>query len=69
MDKSKCAKNTDLGNLKSDVDDFGINKFKNISADLSKRSNVSKNDVVKMTVYDELVLKRLMLFKLLILLI
>ena len=51
MDKSKCAKNTDLGNLKSDVDDSGINKFKNISADLSKRSNVSKNDVVKMTVY------------------
>ena len=52
---SKCTKNVDLANLKPDVDSLGIDKLKNISADLSKLSNASKKHVVKMTVCDELV--------------
>ena len=45
----------DLGNLKSEVDEFDIGKLKSTPTDLSKLRNVVKNEVVKKTKYDELV--------------
>ena len=38
---------TNLGNLKSDVDKLDVNKLVPVSVDLSKVSDVVKNDVVK----------------------
>ena len=46
-----------LSNLKSKVDKLDIGKLEAIPVDLSKLSNVVKNDVVKKTEYDELVKK------------
>ena len=51
------ALKTNLGNLKTEVDKLDIDKLVPISNDLSKLSNVVKNDVVKKTVYDKLVAK------------
>ena len=47
----------DLANLKSDVDKLDIDKLETTPADLSELNNVLKNDVVKNTVYDQLVKK------------
>ena len=44
-------------NLKTEVDKLGIDKLATIPVDLSKLSNVVKNDVVKKNVYDKLVAK------------
>ena len=41
--------------LKSKADKFDIGKLKITPVDLSKLSNVVKNDVVKKTEYDELI--------------
>ena len=46
-----------MANLKTEVDQLGINKLVPVPTDLSKLSNVVKNDVVKKTVYDKLVAK------------
>ena len=47
VDSSSFALKTNLANLKSEVDKLDINKLVPIPADLSKLSNVVKNDVVK----------------------
>ena len=48
---------TNLANLKTEVDKLDIDKLVPVSTDLSKLSNVVKNDVVKKTVYEKLVAK------------
>ena len=48
---------TNLANLKTKVDKLDIDKLVTVPVDLSKLSNVVKNEVVKKTVYDELVAK------------
>ena len=57
VDTSNFALKTNLANLKTEVDKLDIDKSVPIPADLSKLSNVVKNDVVKKTVYDKLVTK------------
>ena len=46
-----------LINLKSNVDKLDVDKFIPVPVDLSKLSDVVKNDVVKQDVYNELVKK------------
>ena len=56
VDTSSFALKTNLANLKTDVDKLDIDKLATVPVDLSKLSNVVKNDVKK-TVYDKLVAK------------
>ena len=51
VDTSRFALKTNLANLKTEVDKLDVEKLVPIPADLSKLSNVVKNDVKK-TVYD-----------------
>ena len=51
------ALKTNLANLKTEFDKLDINKLVAVLTDLSKLSNVVKNDVVKKTVLDKLVAK------------
>ena len=46
-----------FSNLKIEVDKWDIDKLIPVPTDLSKLSNVVKNDVVKKDVYDKLVAK------------
>ena len=55
VDTSGFALKTNLANLKSDVDKLDIDKLKPVPNDLSKLSDVVKNDVVKKTDYNKLV--------------
>ena len=57
IDTSSFALKTNLANLKTEVDKLDIDKLVPVPTDLSKLSNVVKNDVVKKTVYDKLVTK------------
>ena len=57
IDTSSFALKTNLANLKSEVDKLDVNKLKPIPTDLSKLSDVVKNDVVKKTDYNKLVAK------------
>ena len=57
IDTSNVALKTNLANLKTEVDKLDIDKLVPIPNDLSKLSNVVKNDVVKKTVYNKLVAK------------
>ena len=57
VDTSTFALTTNLAILKTEVDKLDINKLAPVSVDLSKLSDVVKNDVVKKTVYDKLVAK------------
>ena len=57
VETSSFALKTNLACLKTEVDKLGIDKLVPVPADLSKLSDVVKNDVVKKTVYDELVTK------------
>ena len=57
VDTSSFALKTNLANLKTEVDKLDIDKLAPVPADLSKLSDVAKNDVVKTTVYDKLVAK------------
>ena len=57
VDTSNFTLKTNLASLKTEVNKLDIGKLVPISADLSKLSNVVKNDVVKKTVYDKLVAK------------
>ena len=54
---SSFALKTNLANLKTEVDKLDIDKLVPVPVDLSKLSDVVKNDVVKKTVYDKLVAK------------
>ena len=56
-DTSSFALKTNLANLKSEVDKLDIDKLVPIPTDLSKLSNVVKNDVVKKADYSKLVTK------------
>ena len=57
VDTSSFALKTNLASLKTEVDKLDIDKLVPIPADLSKLSNLVKNDVVKKTVFDKLVPK------------
>ena len=54
---SSFALKTNLATLKAEVDKLDIDKLAPVPVDLSKLSDVVKNDVVKKTVYDKLVAK------------
>ena len=54
IDKLKNVRSR-LNNLKNEVDELDICKLETTTVDLSKVSNVVKNDVVKKTGYDGLV--------------
>ena len=47
VDTSSFALKTNLSSLKAEVDKLDSNKFVTVSPDLSKLSNVVKNDVAK----------------------
>ena len=57
VDTSRFALKTNLASLKTEVDKLDIDKLAPVPVDLSKLSDVVKNDVVKKTVYDKLVAK------------
>ena len=57
VDTSNFAIKTNLANLKTEVDKLDIDKLSTVLVDLSKLSNLVKNDVIKKTVYDKLVAK------------
>ena len=57
VDTSSFTLNTNLAYLKAEFDKFDIYKLIPVPVDLSKLSNVVKNEVVKKTVYDKLVPK------------
>ena len=57
VDTSSFALKTNLASLKAEVDELDIDKLVPFPVDLSKLSDVVKNDVVKKTVYDKLVAK------------
>ena len=57
VDTSSFALKTNLASLKTEVDKLGIDKLVPVPVDLSKLSDVVKNDVVEKTVYDKLVAK------------
>ena len=57
VDASSFALKTNLCSLKSEVDKLDIDKLAPVPVDLSKLSDVLKNDVVKRTVYGKLVAK------------
>ena len=56
VNTSSFALITNLVNLKTGVDKLDIDKLVPVPTELSKLSNVVKNDVVKKTVYDKLTL-------------
>ena len=56
-DTSSFAVKTNLANLKVEVDKLDIDKLVTFPLDLSKLSDVVKNDVAKKNVYDKLVAK------------
>ena len=55
IDTSNFALKINLASLKTEVDKLDIDKLAPVSVDLSKLSDVVKNDVVKKAVYDKLV--------------
>ena len=57
IDTSSLALKSNLSRLKAGVDKIDIDKLKIVPVDLSKLSNVVNNEIVKKTVYDELVAK------------
>ena len=57
VDTSSFALKSNLASLKTEVDKLDIDKLKPVSVDLSKLSDVVKNDVVKKLVNDKLVEK------------
>ena len=57
VDTSSFALKTNLANLRTKVDKLDIDKLAPVPVDLSKLSDVVKNDVVKKTVYDKLFTK------------
>ena len=55
VDTSSFALKSNLASLKTEVDKLDIDKLVPVPVDLSKLSDVVKNDVVKKTEYDKLV--------------
>ena len=53
-DTSSFALKTNLGSLKTEIDKLDIDKLAPVPVDLSKLSDVVRNDVVKKGVYDKL---------------
>ena len=53
VDNSSFALKTNVANLKTEKDKLDIDKLVPLPRDLSKLSDVVKNDVVKKTVYDK----------------
>ena len=54
IDTSNFANKSDLAGLKSEIDKLDIGKLETTPIDLSKLSDLVKNEVVKKTAYDEL---------------
>ena len=57
VDISSFALKTNLSTLQTEVDQLDFDKLVSVPTDLSKLSNLVKNDVVKKDVYDKLVTK------------
>ena len=57
VDTSRLALKANLTSLKTEVDKLDIDKLGPVPVDLSKLSDVVKNDVVKKAVYDQLAAK------------
>ena len=57
IDTSNFALKSNLASLKPEVDTLDTEKLKPVPVDLSKLSDVVKNDIVKKTVYHKLVAK------------
>ena len=57
VDASSFALKTNLANLESEIDKLDIDILVPVPTDLSKLSNLVKNDVVKKDVYDKSVTK------------
>ena len=57
IDTSSLALKSNFASLKTEVDKLHIDKLAPVPVDLSKLSDVVKNDVVKKAVYDKLVAK------------
>ena len=57
VDTSSFSLKTNLANLENEVHKLDIDKLVHVPIDLSKLSNVVKNDVVKKDAYDKLVAK------------
>ena len=57
VNTSSFALKANLVNLKTEVDKLDIEQLASVPVDLSKLSDVVKNDVVKKTAYDKLVAK------------
>ena len=57
VDTSSVASKSNLASLKTEVDKLDIDKLVLVPVDLSKLSDVVKNDVVKKTANDKLVAK------------
>ena len=57
VDTSSFALKSNLACLKTEVDQLDIDKLVFVPVDLSRLSDVAKNDAVKKTVYDKLVAK------------
>ena len=54
VDTSSFALNTNLSNLKTEIDKIDTDKLKTVPDDLARLSNVVKNDVVKKSEYSSL---------------
>ena len=52
VDTSSFALKTNLANLKTEVDKLDIDKLVSVPTDLSKLSNLVKNDVIKKSDYN-----------------
>ena len=61
VDTSSFVSKSNLASLKTEVDKLDINKLVPVPVDLSKLSDVVKNDVVKKTAHDKLVAKKIVL--------
>ena len=57
VDVSSFALKSNLASLKTEVDKIDADKLKTVPDDLTKLSNVVKNDAVKKTEYNKLVTK------------
>ena len=57
IDVSSFALKSNLASLKTEVDKIDADKLKTVPVDLAKLSNVVKNDVIKKTEYNKLVMK------------
>ena len=57
VDTSSFALKRNLADLKTEVDKLDTDKLKTVPVDLSKLSNVVKNEVIKKTAYHKLVAK------------